>query len=186
MTDQSAASLRSRYVAQAASDLEQNRHRQQALLEQIKTLRQEEALLLDILSLAERYADPADPAPPEQPADESAHHRPTHDGPTHDGRPTAVPRGAGSAGAGSRGAAPKGRPTQAVLLGDLLLELLAAHREPRSAQELRAELLRKHPDREPTAQVVRNSLESLVAKGRVQRDKAERSVRYTPLRGDQG
>ena len=68
---------------------------------------------------------------------------------------------------------------QQVLLRDLLLDLLSAHSEPRLAAELREELLRKHPDREPSPQVVRNTLESLVAKGRIQRYKQNRSVMYT-------
>ncbi|MFI2645244.1 hypothetical protein [Streptomyces sp. NPDC018610] len=66
-----------------------------------------------------------------------------------------------------------------VLLRDLLLDLLGGHSEPRLAAELREELLSKHPDREPTPQVVRNTLEALVAKGRIQRHKQGRSVMYT-------
>ncbi len=65
------------------------------------------------------------------------------------------------------------------LLGGVLTGLLAGHREPCLAKDLRDELVLKHPDREPTPQVVRNTLESLVAKGRVNRHKEERSVRYT-------
>jgi predicted transcriptional regulator len=59
------------------------------------------------------------------------------------------------------------------------MELLAGHREPRLAKDLRDELMAKHPDREPTPQVVRNTLESLVAKGQVRRHKEDRSVMYT-------
>ncbi|MEB3961021.1 hypothetical protein OKJ48_12310, partial [Streptomyces kunmingensis] len=55
MTSPSAATLRSRYVVQAASDLEENRRRQQELAEKVKMLQQEEALLVDIMNLAERY-----------------------------------------------------------------------------------------------------------------------------------
>ncbi|GAA3289775.1 hypothetical protein GCM10020295_02430 [Streptomyces cinereospinus] len=68
------------------------------------------------------------------------------------------------------------------LLGDLLLELLDGHDGPRMAKELRDELLVKHPDRTPTPQVVRNTLESLVAKGRIQRHKQQRSVMYTVVK----
>jgi len=71
VTSQSAATLRSRYVAQAASDLEENRRRQQELADRISVLKQEEALLSDILNLAERYEGFADASRlPEQSQDE--------------------------------------------------------------------------------------------------------------------
>lgn len=60
MPSQSAATLRSRYVEQAASDLEQNRRRQQELSEKIKMLQQEESLLVDILNLAKRFERSSD------------------------------------------------------------------------------------------------------------------------------
>ncbi|MEV5177266.1 hypothetical protein AB0L10_40835, partial [Streptomyces flaveolus] len=60
MTTKSATTLRSRYVQQAASDLEQNHRRQQELTSKIEMLKQEEALLADILNLAERYEGFAD------------------------------------------------------------------------------------------------------------------------------
>ncbi|GAA3289772.1 hypothetical protein GCM10020295_02420 [Streptomyces cinereospinus] len=50
-------------VDQAASDLEENRRRQQELAEQISVLRQEEALLTDILNLAQRYQGFFGPVP---------------------------------------------------------------------------------------------------------------------------
>lgn len=75
------------------------------------------------------------------------------------------------------------RPKQ-PLLGALLMVLLGAHTEPRLAKELRDELMEKHPDRVPTPQVVRNTLESLVAKGRIRRHKQQRSVMYTLIEPD--
>ncbi|MFF0188365.1 hypothetical protein [Streptomyces sp. NPDC005244] len=145
MTSQPTATLRSRYVEQAASDLEENRRRQRELTNRISELQQEEAMLLDILSLAERYAGLPDPSRvPEQ---------------TH--------------------TAPPGAKSRRSLLGGVLLELLSGHDEPRLAKEVREELLAKHPDRSPTPQVVRNTLESLVAKGRVQRHKQQRAVMYS-------
>lgn len=50
---------------------------------------------------------------------------------------------------------------------------------------MRDELLEKHPDRNPTPQVVRNTLESLVAKGRIRRHKQQRSVMYTLVKQDE-
>ncbi|MEW2390137.1 hypothetical protein AB0933_17495 [Streptomyces venezuelae] len=175
MSSQSAAKLRSRYVEQVASDLEENRRRQKELAQRIDQLKQEEALLTDILSLAERYEGFADASRlPEQ----------------AQGEPT-IPRTKGSStqGSSTQGSVAKGSVARAKsdakqkadqpLLGDLLLDLLAGHDEPRSARELGAELREKHPSRNPTPQVVRNTLESLVAKARIQRHKQQRSVTYT-------
>lgn len=164
MTSQSTATLRSRYVEQAASDLEENRRRQRELVQSIKMLKREEALLADILALAERHVgDVGEPsALPEQAQEE----------------PTVRPAGPakGRHGAGRRKAGGRSRQP---LLTDILLDLLRAQDRPRLAKELRDELLAEHPDRTPTPQVVRNTLESLVAKGRVRRHKNERSVTYT-------
>ncbi|MEW1779715.1 hypothetical protein [Streptomyces sp. NPDC086777] len=184
MTSQSAATLRSRYVEQAVSDLAENRRRQRELTEKITVLQQEEALLMDILSLAERYEGLSDASrPPEETQSESVPGRgrqvsgavPLAPG----GAPERASRSAGrrkAVGATRSGTEEKPRHP---LLGDLLMDLLRGHDEPRLAKELRDELLEKHPDRSPTPQVVRNTLESLVAKGRVRRHRQKRSVLYT-------
>ncbi|MFC8349708.1 hypothetical protein [Streptomyces sp. NPDC057280] len=181
MTSESAATLRSRYVAQAASDLEENRRLQQELAKRISVLKQEEALLSDILTLAEGYEEIADTPPqPEQSKDEPVAAEAKKTTTT-----TAAPRKSTSAKTARAGkaaktakAAVKGTPQQ-PLLGDLLADVLSQYEEPRLAKELRDELLEKHPDRNPTPQVVRNTLESLVAKGRIRRHKQQRSVMYT-------
>ncbi|MFF7105063.1 hypothetical protein ACFY9X_33265 [Streptomyces nigra] len=153
MTSRSSATLRSRLVDQAASDLEDNRRRQRELTERLAVLQQEEALLTDILKLAQRYESFAAPSRlPEQSQDDPVVDRPRRTSAATERRP---------------------------LLGDLLLELLGEHDEPCSARELRDGLLEKYPDRRPTPQVVRNTLESLVAKGRIRRHKQGRSVMYT-------
>ncbi|MFF3606852.1 hypothetical protein [Streptomyces sp. NPDC002463] len=176
MTNQSSAALRSRLVDQAASDLEENRRRQQKLTEQIAVLKQEEALLTDILNLAQRYEGFADPSRlPEQLQDEPVGTKAKR---ASAGTPARRSDSA-KARAGDRAkAGAKGKSRQ-PLLGDLLLELLGKHDGPRLAKELRDELLAEHPDRNPTPQVVRNTLESLVAKGRIERHKQQRSVMYT-------
>ncbi|MFJ9443219.1 hypothetical protein ACIRRH_15315 [Kitasatospora sp. NPDC101235] len=171
MTRHPASTLRSRYVEQAASDLEKNHQRQRELAEELRVLKQEEALLADILSLAERYEGPTDQAlPPEQPRDESP-------------APAARTTRTGTTKTGAKAASHR------PLLGDLLVELLGRHDEPRPAKDLRVELMANYPKRNPTPQVVRNTLESLVAKGRVRRHKQQRSVMYTLLQpgpGDAG
>lgn len=184
MTSQSTATLRSRYIEQAASDLEENRHQQEELAKALVRLKHEEALLVDILSLAERYEGlqgaselPAQKRPethtpggrPTQPPSQQTTRRSAHM------RERRLKKALAESGA-------KGKSRQ-PLLGEILTELLGAHSEPRLAKELHAELTVQHPDRSPTPQVVRNTLESLVAKGQVQRHKQQRSVMYT-LAGD--
>ncbi|MFC4508158.1 MULTISPECIES: hypothetical protein [Streptomyces] len=182
MTSQSTATLRSRYVEQAASDLEENHRRQHELTEKITMLKQEEALLVDILSLAERYEGMSEPSPlPEQAQNEPTLGRRAR---THGS--TSVPAGevpqrspsSAAPRTSSTRSGAKGKSRQ-PRLGDVLMDLLGAHKEPRLAKELRDEVLKTHPDRTPTPQVVRNTIESLVAKGRVQRHKQKRSVMYT-------
>jgi hypothetical protein len=179
VTSQSTTPLRSRIVDQAASDLEENRRRQQELTERLSVLKQEEALLTDILSLAQRYEGFADSARlPEQVQDEpaaKAKRTPTGTSTRRSGS------GSGSARTARAGHTAKAK-TRPPLLGDLLLDLLGKHDEPRPAKELRDELLQKHPDRNPTPQVVRNTLESLVAKGRIRRHKERRAVMYTVVK----
>ncbi|MEV6762605.1 hypothetical protein AB0N16_18640 [Streptomyces sp. NPDC051105] len=176
MTRQSADTLRSRYVAQAASDLEENRRRQQELADRISALKQEEALLADILNLAERYEGFADASRlPEQLQDEPVVAKAKK---TSTEAATRRLTSAKSAPTKTAKAGAKGTSRQ-PLLGDLLAELLGRYKEPRLAKELRDELLEKHPDRNPTPQVVRNTLESLVAKGRIRRHKQQRSVMYS-------
>ncbi|MFE4629079.1 hypothetical protein [Streptomyces mirabilis] len=177
MTSQSASTLRSRYVAQAASDLEENRQKQRELAERITVLKQEEALLSDILNLAERYEGFADAARlPEQLQDEpvaaKAKQAPAGVAARRSTSAKTTPAGQ-TAKAGAKGK------SRRPLLGDLLADLLGQYDEPRLAKELRDELLEKHPDRNPTPQVVRNTIESLVAKGRIRRHKQQRSVMYT-------
>ncbi|MGW1468223.1 hypothetical protein ACWCPT_28205 [Streptomyces sp. NPDC002308] len=175
MTSQSAATLRSRYVEQAASDLEQNRRRQQELTEKIAMLKQEESLLVDILNLAERYEGFADASRlPEQAQDEPAAARTKRSS-----TPSRRSASGSTTPAGTTAKSDAKGKSRRPLLGELLTELLGAYEEPRHAKELRDELLEKYPDRNPTPQVVRNTLESLVAKGHIQRHKQQRSVMYT-------
>ncbi|MFJ8870118.1 hypothetical protein ACIRD6_30680 [Streptomyces sp. NPDC102473] len=191
MSSRSTATLRSRYVAQAASDLEENHRRQQELAAELTLLKQEEALLSDILTLAERHDAPSDPSRlPEQ-----AQREPVATPARPVGAADAAPASPLHASTGKTGSVKKTRESIAKaaspqrLLGDVLLELLSAHKEPRLARELRDELLEKHRDRTPTPQVVRNTLESLVAKGRIRRQKQQRSVMYClvePSPGDAG
>ncbi|MEV5956169.1 hypothetical protein AB0M11_20750 [Streptomyces sp. NPDC051987] len=174
-TKSAAATVRSRYMEQAASDLEDNHRQQKELQRQLDALRQEEKLLLDILNLAEHST-----TVPEQARATEPEKAPSTDAKE---KSTSHPRAARAAVRGSsrKDKAPRGRAARRPLLGDLLLDLVKKHDRPRLAQELREELIKAHPDRVPTPQVVRNTLEGLVAKGLVQRHKQDRSVMYTPI-----
>ncbi|MGV9355391.1 BlaI/MecI/CopY family transcriptional regulator [Streptomyces misionensis] len=151
-------------MEQAASDLEENLREQQELVRRIEALREEETLLRNILDLAGDSA-----ALPEQARKEST------PAPSGRGRQDTAARQRRDRKARKSAAAPR------PLLRDLLLDLLRKHEEPCPAHRLREELLGAHPDRTPTPQVVRNTLEGLVAKGLVQRHKQDRSVLYTAL-----
>ncbi|MFC9286014.1 BlaI/MecI/CopY family transcriptional regulator [Streptomyces sp. NPDC057052] len=166
-------------MEQAASDLEENRRQQQDLAARIENLRQEERLLLDILSLTEDSPSVPDqaqgegmPTPPDPTRSPGAEH-------------TSAPRHAKQSPSRRSGKAVR-RPGKETLLKDLLLGILRGHVEPRHAAELREELMSAHPERNPTPQVVRNTLEGLVAKGLIERHKQGRSVMYTVVTPDGG
>jgi hypothetical protein len=178
VTSQPAASLRSRYVEQAASDLQDNRRRQQELAESIRVLKQEEALLLDILTLAERYGSGPDAADGPVQAEAATVPAPRESEPEAVAVAVQAPAPTPAPAPAPEDHRPRAKAPQ-PLLGDLLAGLLEGHDEPRHAKELREELMAGHPDRSPTPQVVRNTLESLVAKGRIRRHKQRRSVLYS-------
>lgn len=170
-TKSATATIRSRYMEQAASDLEDNRRHQKELARQIEALQEEEKLLLDILNLAEQSA--AVPEQAQEPTDTVQV--------LSSSKPPAEPPARRTRAPARKPSPEKGEPgtKQRPLLGDLLIGLLKRHTEPLLAKEVREELLRKYPDRAPTPQVVRNTMEGLVAKGLVERHKQQRSVMYT-------
>jgi len=162
--------------------LEENRRLQQELAQKLTVLKREEALLADILNLAEQYEGFADASRlPEQLQEEPVVAKAKRAPAGAASRRPASARTAPAGGTAKAGAKGKSR---RPLLSDLLAELLDSHKEPRLAKELRDELMEKHPDRNPTPQVVRNTLESLVAKGRIRRHKQQRSVMYTLVKPD--
>ncbi|CAM5436212.1 hypothetical protein [Streptomyces griseomycini] len=65
-------------------------------------------------------------------------------------------------------------------LGELLLAVLGRHAgQPRTAGEAAGDLEREHPERARDINTVRNTLERLVAKGRIERTKRKNAVLYT-------
>ncbi|MFC0850139.1 hypothetical protein ACFH04_41420 [Streptomyces noboritoensis] len=67
-------------------------------------------------------------------------------------------------------------------LRELVLGLFADHQEPRTVADILTELTTTHPDRTTSPQVVRNTLEALVAKGELERERKQGSVFYTAHR----
>ncbi|MFI8191582.1 hypothetical protein ACIF8T_22640 [Streptomyces sp. NPDC085946] len=80
---------------------------------------------------------------------------------------------------GSTGSDKAAAPTAQPTLVELIRRHLSEQTEPRSAAEVAAALGRSHPDRGVKANVVRTSLENLVAKNQAQRTKQGTSVFYT-------
>ncbi|MGW0877079.1 hypothetical protein ACWD3J_42845 [Streptomyces sp. NPDC002755] len=167
--ESAATSVRwSRYAEQAAQDLAENRRRQAELMSHLDVLRQEEDLLQDILNRAGQAASSETGEVTRQQQQAEDESTPALQGSAQD---APEPR--------HESTTPSVSGTQQPLLRDLLLQLLCTHDEPCHARNIREELVEKFPDREPTAQVVRNTLETLVARGRVIRHKLDRSVMYT-------
>ncbi|MFD9792795.1 hypothetical protein ACFWXK_17795 [Streptomyces sp. NPDC059070] len=71
-------------------------------------------------------------------------------------------------------------------LRELVLGLFDGHQEPRTVADIVGELTTAHPDRKTSPQVVRNTLEALVAKGELERERKQGSVFYTALRTKAG
>ncbi|CAL9336274.1 hypothetical protein SUDANB176_00172 [Streptomyces sp. enrichment culture] len=67
-------------------------------------------------------------------------------------------------------------------LGELLLAVLGKHAgQPRTAGEVAGDLEREHPERARGINTVRNTLERLVAKNRIERTKQKNTVLYTAV-----
>lgn len=65
-------------------------------------------------------------------------------------------------------------------LGELLLTVLGKHAgQPRTASEVAGDLEREYPERARDINTVRNTLERLVAKSRIERSKQKNTVLYT-------
>ncbi|MHC5260147.1 hypothetical protein ACYSUO_19900 [Streptomyces sp. UC4497] len=77
-------------------------------------------------------------------------------------------------------AAEKTEPQGSTLV-ELIVSQLGAETSPRSAAEITSTLQKKHPKREFSTKVVRNTLEALVAKARAERTRQQRSVFYVAV-----
>lgn len=180
--------LASHYIAQVTGDLERNVKEQErvsaeiaALQEQLAVLRRDHSVLV---SMQQALGVTAPPAPAEGPAVPTPRKetavRPRR---TRKAAPEAAKK------APARKAAPEPKKTAArkaprktssgPTLVDLVHGHLAEQSEPRSAAEVASALGAAHPDREIKTNVVRTTLEGLVAKNRAQRTKQGTSVFYS-------
>lgn len=173
--------LTSQYLAQVAGDLERNAKEQEriaadiaALQSQLVALQHDHTVLVSLHEALSTVGGPVAGAPsvPRQ----TAAARPGAAKRAGVRKPPARSRAAEST------AARKLRPTLVELVRDYLTEQNA----PRSAAETCGALAQAHTDRRIQTNVVRTTLEGLVAKGHAHRMKQGSSVFYTPASAGPG
>ncbi|MEU1168211.1 BlaI/MecI/CopY family transcriptional regulator [Streptomyces sp. NPDC005921] len=167
--------LASHYISQVNSDLDHNRKEQEritaelaALQEQLNILQQDHTVLVTMQQALGVPATPVQPAstesatlppPRKKPASASGTRRPA--------KKAAAPQ-------------PQDEEASQPTLVDLIHQHVSNQNEPRSAAEIAEALRQAHPQRTIDTKVVRTTLENLVAKNRVRRNRQNSSVFYTP------
>ncbi|MER6094100.1 hypothetical protein [Streptomyces bluensis] len=184
-TTTSTSELTSHYIAQVTGDLENNAKEQErisaeidALQEQLLALQQDHATLVNVQQAlgATTSPVPSEPAAVPKPrAKKAAPPAPAKKTTAAKRDKTAKKPTAKKPTAKSAASQTASQPT--------LVELIRAHlteqEEPRSAAEVATALGQAHPNRRIQTNVVRTTLEGLVAKNRAQRSKQGSSVFYT-------
>ncbi|WP_327665912.1 hypothetical protein [Streptomyces sp. NBC_00498] len=196
--------LKSRYadriqddIANNESELKRISEEISALQAQLGTLEENRTLLESMLKSLGSGNLPPLPAPPaEKPAGKAAGKVPRQKArDTTAAKPAQAKKTAGApakaakaakpakAAAATKPSAPAAEKTepQGSTLVELIVSQLGAETSPRSAAEITATLEKKHPKREFSTKVVRNTLEALVAKARAERTRQQRSVFYVAL-----
>lgn len=190
--------LTSQYITQVADDIERNAKEQErigaeisALQEQLLALQHDQTVLVTMqkalgAGLTKLGPDGAavPPARRDKDATEPRPGKRTRVHKTGEGRPdlsATASSGKTPNRSGSKGSAVKGAVAEAAqpTLVELLRRHLTEQSEPRSAAEASAALSQAHPGRRVTTNVVRTTLEGLVAKGHAHRTKQGSSVFYT-------
>ncbi|MGW9597520.1 hypothetical protein ACWHLZ_45535 [Streptomyces chartreusis] len=186
-TEAPATELTSQYVAQVTNDLVHNVKEQERISAEISGLQEQLAAVQHdhtvLMNMQQALGITKAPAQPVAEVKSAAVPAPRAKGSTARGgkqttrKPTAAPNKAAAKKPAdkSSGAVKATQPTLVELIRRHLLEL----KEPRSAAEISAALGQAHPERQFTTQVVRVTLEGLVAKSQAERTKQGRSVFYT-------
>ncbi|SNT45313.1 hypothetical protein [Actinacidiphila glaucinigra] len=195
--------IQDRYATRLAEDLDNNANEQEKVRVQLADLQNQLAQLEQerawLTQLQGTVAGTQSAAAPEQPAGEAITGDSTFEPKvTPSAQPVPRPRGRkkpseepAARKAGKKAMASKDgrKPTSAAsrsgaepTLRSLVADILAASSEPRMVSEFVDTLARQHPSRAtPSAPVVRNALESLVAKGLAERARQQGSVFYSPV-----
>ncbi|WHM40426.1 hypothetical protein [Streptomyces sp. BPTC-684] len=182
------STLKNQYAARVTADLEANQQDQTRIRAELDTLKgQLEALERDhgllqtmqhTLGGAPAKAVPAKatPAKAAAPAKVPTPRTKKAEVKTAAAKPARTPRkNTAPAKTASRAKAETSGPT----LREVVFGLFAGHQEPRTVADILTELTAAHPDRTTSPQVVRNTLEALVAKGELERERKQGSVFYT-------
>ncbi|MEU6070656.1 hypothetical protein ABZ864_41005 [Streptomyces sp. NPDC047082] len=201
-----AATIQDKYAGRFASELETNRSEQENLRARLQQLQTEEEVLLRLQrALAAATAGPDSAASgtahaavtgeqgltpaPEEAAVPQPRHQETSS-PAAPAKKAAAKRTAPARNAATKTAAKQttatapadksaANKTTEPSLGDLLKQILDKHPgQPRTAAEVTSELEKEYPERARNTNVVRNTLERLVAKSAVQRTKQKSTVLY--------
>ncbi|MGW5371966.1 hypothetical protein ACWER6_30215 [Streptomyces sp. NPDC004009] len=189
----SATALTSQYISQVAGDLERNVKEQErvsaelsALQEQLIALQHDHAVLVSMqqaLGVPAPVAAPptagggaAVPPPRKQTTGASGGRRTAKAAAVKSPKSLKRAKQTGAKPAAGKPVAREGaRPT----LVDLVHRHLAGQSEPRSAAEVAKAVADAHPERSISSNVVRTTLENLVARSLAQRNKQGSSVFYT-------
>ncbi|GAA3838441.1 hypothetical protein ACFS5L_45175 [Streptomyces phyllanthi] len=180
--------LKAQYTAQVAADLERNAKEQErlrgeidALQEQLQSLQHDHTVLVNMQQALGGVGTP-EPASTTENVEAPSVPRQKNATEPDAGKRTRVkkttpPRGSKPA----KKSAAKVESTKAdkPTLVELIRRHLTEQSEPRSAAEVAAALSQAHPDRRIQTNVVRTTLEGLVAKSHAQRTKQGPSVYYT-------
>ncbi|MFF8476035.1 BlaI/MecI/CopY family transcriptional regulator [Streptomyces sp. NPDC015414] len=185
----SATTLTSQYLSQVASDLERNVKEQEritaelsALQEQLTALQHDHGVLVSVQQALGVSTSVAAPSPADRAALPSPRKRVTTGSSERRTAKTDAAKslkGRKQTGAKPVAKKPVARTGTQPTLVDLIHRHLTEQNEPCSAAEVAKALNDAHPDRNISPNVVRTTLENLVAKSLVQRNKQGNSVFYT-------
>ncbi|MGW2187285.1 hypothetical protein [Streptomyces sp. NPDC001667] len=178
------AGIQARYAAQFAADLENNEKEQEALRARLAQLQTERSWLMGMRGTVAKEQEGAGKeagksagtagVPQPRRAKKAAA------APAAQGRRKKAAQAKGAeAPKAPKATSARAKKSDGPTLGELVLGLLVRHHQPRMVSEVVNELGQAHPERVASTQVVRNTVEALVAKGKLERERKQGSVFYT-------